>query len=49
MLDVQRSRRGVATASAIQVRQAITARDQPKWKPYEQFLQPLIRGLERTA
>ena len=48
MLEIQRNKRGVATASAIQVRQGITAREQPKWKPYEQYLQPLITGLAQS-
>jgi hypothetical protein len=38
--------RGVATASAVQVREGIVAREQPKWKPYESYLQPLIEALE---
>ena len=37
--------RGVATASAVQVRQGIVAREAPKWKPYEGYLQPLIEAL----
>lgn len=45
MLDPRSSRRAVATASAVEVRQGIRARDVPKWKPYEAWLQPLIAGL----
>jgi hypothetical protein len=44
MLDT-RSSRGVATASAVQVRQGIQARDVPKWAPYATELAPLIRAL----
>ena len=49
MLDIQDRERGVATASAIQVRQGITALKQPKWAPYEAQLQPLIRALESRS
>jgi tetratricopeptide (TPR) repeat protein len=45
MLALQASTRGVSTASAVQVRQGIVARDAPKWKPYEAWLQPLIEAL----
>jgi len=45
MLALQNRKRGVATASAVQVRNKIVAREQPKWKPYEQYLQPLIQAL----
>jgi tetratricopeptide (TPR) repeat protein len=44
MLDT-RSARGVATASAVQVRQGIQVRDVPKWAPYSTELAPLIRAL----
>lgn len=38
------SGRAVATASAVQVRQAIRARDTPKWQPYAEHLQILLDG-----
>ncbi len=46
MLDMQQRSRGVATASAVQVRDKVTAREQPKWLPYESRLRPLIDALE---
>lgn len=46
MLALGERKRSVATASAIQVRQGIVAREQPKWAPYEAQLQPLIKALE---
>lgn len=45
MLDMQQRSRGVATASAVQVREKVTAREQPKWLPYESHLRPLIDAL----
>jgi Sulfotransferase domain. len=45
MLDIAARKRGVATASAVQVRQGIVARERPKWAPYEEYLQPLIQAL----
>lgn len=45
MLELQQRSRGVATASAVQVRDRVIAREQPKWLPYEQQLRPLIDGL----
>ena len=47
MMALQARTRGVATASAVQVRDGIVAREQPKWKPYEDYLQPLIAALDR--
>lgn len=44
MLDIQGRERGVATASAVQVRQGIVARDKPKWAPYAEYLAPLIEA-----
>jgi hypothetical protein len=46
MLDIQGRERSVATASAVQVRQGIVARDKPKWAPYAGYLQPMIDVLE---
>src|SRR5690606_7812785 len=46
MLAIESRSRGVATASAIQVRQGIVAREKPKWAPYEEYLQPLIQALQ---
>lgn len=45
MLEVGARTRGVATASAVQVRNRVEARERPKWAPYEEYLQPLIRAL----
>lgn len=45
MLQPQARTRGIATASAVQVRGNIVAREQPKWKPYERYLQPMIGAL----
>ena len=45
MSDSRSSKRAVATASAVQVREKVAVREQPKWKPYEQHLQPLIQAL----
>ena len=45
MLALTERKRGVATASAVQVRQGIVARERPKWAPYEAYLQPLIQAL----
>lgn len=46
MLDLSSRTRGVATASAVQVRERVIARERPKWEPYAAHLQPLIRRLE---
>ncbi len=46
MLALQERTRGVATASAVQVRDRVVALERPKWAPYEDYLQPLIRGLK---
>lgn len=46
MLDTISRRRGVATASAVQVREKVVARDVPKWEPYRTHLQPLISHLQ---
>lgn len=45
MLDTASRTRGVATASAVQVREKVTARESPKWEPYRTHLQPLIAHL----
>lgn len=45
MVDLKARDRGVATASAIQVRQGIIARSTPKWAPYERQLTPLREAL----
>lgn len=39
--------RGVATASAVQVRDKIVARETPKWVPYRAQLDPLISRVSR--
>ena len=46
MLDLLSRTRGVATASAVQVRDKVIARARPKWEPYGEYLQPMIRRLE---
>ena len=45
MLEPRARSRGVATASAVQVRDRVRVREQPKWAPYREYLQPLIRAL----
>jgi len=45
MLDLAQRTRGVATASAVQVRNSVEARERPKWAPYAEYLQPLIEAL----
>lgn len=45
MLDLQHRKRGVATASAVQVRKKVAVRDQPKWIPYQERLRPLMQAL----
>lgn len=49
MLDLRSRVRGVATASAVQVRDSIQTRSEPKWRPYERQLEPLRRGLEANS
>lgn len=50
MLELGSRRRGVVTASAVQVRDGIQIRDRPKWAPYERWLSPFIaaRGSSRN-
>jgi hypothetical protein len=45
MLDIGKRERGVATASAVQVREGVVARETPKWAPYETYLRPMIDAL----
>ncbi|BCT92787.1 hypothetical protein LYSHEL_18110 [Lysobacter helvus] len=45
MLALGQRKRGVATASAVQVRQKVEAREVPKWAPYAQWLGPLREAL----
>lgn len=45
MLDMVSQTRSVATASAVQVRDKVIAREKPKWEPYAEHLRPLIRRL----
>lgn len=45
MLELDNRERGVVTASAVQIRAGIQARQTPKWAPYEALLQPLIKAL----
>jgi tetratricopeptide (TPR) repeat protein len=42
MLEFDSRRRGVVTASAVQVRSGVVIRDAPKWAPYQQWLAPLL-------
>jgi len=46
MLELEARTRGVSTASAIQVRDRVIARDKPKWQPYAEYLRPLIDRLQ---
>lgn len=48
MLRTGGEQRGVVTASAVQVRDAIQVRDQPKWKPYERYLGRLLGALPKA-
>lgn len=48
MLATSHRSRGIATASAVQVRAQVQAREIPKWAPYAQLLQPLRQLIERT-
>ena len=45
MCDPRSSKRAVATASAVQVREGIIEREVPKWLPYADALKPLARAL----
>jgi tetratricopeptide (TPR) repeat protein len=45
MLELANRKRGVVTASAVQVRGGVKHRDAPKWAPYAEFLSPLIQAL----
>ena len=45
MLDPLQRKRGVATASAVQVREGVVARKQAKWVPYAAHLKPLQDAL----
>ncbi|MEO6519637.1 MAG: sulfotransferase, partial [Pseudoxanthomonas sp.] len=45
MLQLQARTRGIVTASAVQVRGGIQARQTPKWRAYERCLQPLRQRL----
>jgi hypothetical protein len=47
MLELGARERGVATASAVQVREGVVARDVPKWAPYAEPLKPMIEALQR--
>ena len=47
MRDPRSSTRAVATASALQVREGVVRRDQPKWAPYAHRLPPLADALAR--
>lgn len=45
MLELSSRTRGIATASAVQVREGVVARERPKWEPYAAYLRPLIDHL----
>jgi len=47
MLELGKRERGVATASAVQVREGVVAREVPKWAPYAEPLKPMIEALQR--
>jgi len=46
MLDPRGEGRGVATASAVQVREGVRARAEPKWRRYAPWLEPLRTALQ---
>ncbi len=46
MLEIAQRTRAVATASAVQAREGITALDVPKWYPYRVPLAPMIAALQ---
>ena len=46
MLDPRGQYRGVATASAVQVREGVRARAEPKWRRYASWLEPLRTALQ---
>jgi len=46
MLDPRGDGRGVATASAVQVREGVRARVEPKWHRYAPWLEPLRTALQ---
>ena len=45
-LDFHKNERAVLTASSLQVRKKIYQGSSDSWKKYQQFLQPLIKGLK---
>jgi tetratricopeptide (TPR) repeat protein len=45
MLEFGSRRRGIVTASAVQVRNGIQIRERPRWAPYERWLGPMIDRL----
>lgn len=45
MRSTASSKRPVATASAVQVRGDVVRRERPKWQPYAEWLQPMMRRL----
>jgi hypothetical protein len=47
MLDPRACSRGVATASAVQVRERVAPQERPKWAPYESQLRPLLSRLSQ--
>jgi tetratricopeptide (TPR) repeat protein len=49
MLDPRAGKSGVATASAVQVREPVTQRAVQKWQPYRAYLAPLIARLEQAG
>lgn len=49
MLRIEERRRGVVTASAVQVRGGVQARQVAKWSPYAGYLQPMIQRLSEQA
>jgi tetratricopeptide (TPR) repeat protein len=48
-LDFHRTPRGVRTASAIQIRQPIYRHALGRWRPYREFLHPLMQALDVTG
>ena len=46
MLDPRGEGRGVATASAVQVREGVLSRAEPKWRRYSRWLEPMRTALQ---
>jgi Flp pilus assembly protein TadD len=49
MRSTSSSNRAVSTASAMQVRENVAAREVPKWAPYASYLQPMLETLRANG